>query len=74
VRTDGTLEARGHSATETNPRFFDLDPTGRYLLALGQTSGRMATYRVDAGTGALEPLEVHAVGAAPLWIVFVEQA
>ena len=73
VADDGTLTAQGHVATEAVPRFFTLDPTGRFLYAVGQQSGRLASYRIDAGTGALEPLEIHQVGKSPLWILFVEQ-
>lgn len=73
VQMDGTLVARGHFPTEPTPRFFDLDPSGRFLLSAGQNTGRLATYRIDRDTGALEPLATHPVGAAPLWILFVQQ-
>ena len=62
VADDGTLTAKGHFATEAVPRFFALDPTGRFLYSAGQKSGRLASYRIDADTGVLEPLEVHEVG------------
>ena len=74
VNDDGTLEAKGHFPTEATPRFFDLDPTGRFLYSAGQASGRLASYRIDAATGTLEPLEVHEVGESPMWIQFVRQA
>ena len=74
VGEDGSLTAKGHFATEATPRFFALDPTGQFLYAAGQNSGRLASYRVDAASGALEPMEIHAVGESPLWIQFVEQA
>jgi 6-phosphogluconolactonase len=73
VQADGTLSPRGHFATESTPRFFDLDPSGRFLLSAGQSTGRLASYRVDAATGALEPLQVYPVGDAPLWILFIPQ-
>lgn len=71
---DGTLTAKGHMATEPTPRFFDLDPTGRFVYSAGQKSGRLASYRIDANSGALEPMEVYEVGDGPLWITFVQQA
>ena len=74
VKDDGSLESRAHYPTEAIPRFFDLDPEGRFLYSAGQSSGRLASYRIDAGTGALEPLEVHEVGESPMWIRFVRQA
>ena len=72
VNEDGTLEARGHQPSEATPRFFDLDPTGNFILAAGEGSGRLASYRIDHDTGSLEPMETHDVGKAPRWIQFVE--
>lgn len=73
IAADGTLAAKGHFATEAVPRFFELDPSGRYVLAVGQKSGRLASYRIDADSGALEPLQGYEVGEGPLWIQFVEK-
>lgn len=74
VDDSGSLSAKGHFATEAKPRFFDLDPSGRFLYAAGQSSGRMASYKIDAASGALESMAVYDVGESPLWIQFVEQA
>ena len=71
VNEDGSLDAIGHQPTEATPRYFDLDPTGTYILAVGQNSGRMATYRIDKGDGSLEPMASFEVGDSPLWIQFV---
>ena len=38
------------------PTAFGLDSTGTFLFAAGTASGRLASYRVDGGTGALKPL------------------
>lgn len=70
---DGTLVSRGQFPTEPTPRFFDLDPTGKFLFVAGQASGRMAAYRVDTSSGVLEPMETYDVGESPLWIQFVKQ-
>jgi 6-phosphogluconolactonase len=71
VNEDGSLTAEGHQATEATPRYFDFDPTGTYLFAVGQTSGRMATYLVNREDGTLEPMATFEVGDSPLWIQFV---
>jgi 6-phosphogluconolactonase len=71
VSDDGGLVESGHQPTEATPRYFDLDPTGTYIFAVGQNSGRMATYRIDQGNGSLEPLAIFEVGDSPLWIQFV---
>ncbi len=74
VAGDGRLTPKGHTPTEPTPRFFDLDPTGRYLYSAGQNSGKVAVFRIDAGSGALERIQTCDVGESPLWIQFVEQA
>lgn len=74
VGQDGALEARDHFPTEATPRFFELDPTGAYVYSVGQGSGRLASYQIDAASGALTPLETHPVGESPLWVQFVAQA
>jgi len=73
VNEDGTLDAIGHQPTEATPRYFDFDPTGTYILAVGQTSGRMTMYRIDQGDGSLESMASYEVGESPLWIQFVEK-
>ena len=70
---NGALLERGHFTTEPTPRFFDLDPTGKFLYAVGQGSGRMRAYRVDHSSGSLEPMQSYDVGESPLWIQFVKQ-
>ena len=71
VGDDGSLTAIGHQPTEATPRYFDLDPTGTYILAVGQGSGRMSTYRINHDDGSLAPLASFEVGDSPLWIQFV---
>ena len=73
IDDDGTLTAKGHQPTEETPRFFAIDPTGNYILSAGQGSGRLATYKIDHGSGALEEKETFKVGESPLWIQFVEK-
>lgn len=73
IGNDGRLTAKGHYPTEATPRFFELDPSGRFAYAVGQGSGRLASYRIDAATGVLTPLEQWDVGESPLWITFVKQ-
>ncbi len=72
INDDGTLAVVGHQPTEAIPRFFAIDPTGDFILAVGSDSGRLASYRIDHESGNLQPLETHKVGESPLWIQFVE--
>jgi hypothetical protein len=41
------------------------------LFSAGTATGRLASYRVDAGTGALSPLETYTVGRRPAAVLAV---
>jgi 6-phosphogluconolactonase len=66
------LTAVKQQLTEETPRAFNLDPEGNYLFAGGLASGKLASYRIDRLTGALEPLEIYAAGKQPMWVLVVE--
>src|SRR6266446_6077320 len=67
----GRLTQAGHAPTEAVPTAFGLDSTGMFLFAAGTASGRLASYRVDGGTGALKPLETYTVGRRPAAVLAV---
>src|SRR6267142_1634816 len=67
----GRLTPAGHEPTEAVPTAFGLDSTGTFLFAAGTASGRLASYRVDGGTGALKPLETYTVGRRPAAVLAV---
>jgi 6-phosphogluconolactonase len=69
---EGKVSVIGQEPTEQTPRSFDLDPTGKYLFAAGESSGRLAAYLVDAGTGRLTRQETYEVGRAPWWVLAVD--
>lgn len=71
VVADGKLEHVGNYPTETTPRGFNIDPSGRYLYAVGQASHSMTSYAIDQTAGTLAVLKKHAVGKNPNWIEFV---
>lgn len=73
VNEDGTLTAQGHQPTEAIPRFFEIDPTGNFILSVGQSSHHLSSYKINHETGQLEHLERFEVGQSPLWIQFVKQ-
>ncbi len=68
---NGNLAALGHQPTEPTPRVFNIDETGNYLFAGGQSSGKLATYRIDRKTGLLSLIESYAVGKNPMWVLFL---
>jgi 6-phosphogluconolactonase len=70
--TTGALSAIGSVPTEDKPRGFNIDPAGRYLLAVGQLSNRLSIYAIDPAGGSLTRLEQYAVGRNPNWVEVVD--
>ena len=64
----GKLTATGRTPTEKTPRSFDLDADGKFLFAAGESSGKVAAYRIDRETGDLKRLKSYEVGKTP-WCV-----
>lgn len=54
--------------TESQPRGFNIDASGRFLVAAGQKSHHIALYSIDPATGVLSELSRHAVGQGPMWV------
>ena len=69
---EGRLNALGRTPAEAVPRAFGIDPTGRYLYSAGLESGKLAAFRIDDGTGALERIGTYDVGQGPMWVLIVE--
>jgi 6-phosphogluconolactonase len=69
---DGKVSALGQEPTEKTPRSFDLEPTGKYLFAAGESSGRLVAYSVDGKNGRLKKLETYEVGKTPWWVLAVD--
>lgn len=69
VSEDGsTLTLTGHQPTETQPRGFNIDHTGEFLISAGQKSQHIEVYHIDQHTGDLQPLARYAVGQGPMWV------
>jgi len=66
------LTTIGQEPTEKTPRSFDVDPKGKFLLAAGESSGKLAVYRIDAETGRLKRVQTYEVGQRPWWVMVVE--
>ena len=67
----GRLTPIGSAPTEPKPRGFRIDPNGRFLLAVGQTSNRMSVYAIDGGTGRLAKLADYPMGTNPNWVEII---
>ncbi|RWR02172.1 6-phosphogluconolactonase [[Pantoea] beijingensis] len=70
VSDDGALlTLEGHQPTETQPRGFNIDNSGQFLVAAGQKSHHIEVYRIAGEAGLLTPLARYAVGQGPMWVV-----
>ncbi|QKJ86446.1 6-phosphogluconolactonase [Paramixta manurensis] len=65
----GLLTVEGYQPTEKQPRGFNLDHSGRYLVAAGQKSHHIEVYKISGEQGLLQPLARYAVGQGPMWVV-----
>jgi 6-phosphogluconolactonase len=72
VDDDGKLSALGKTPTEKTPRSFDMELSGKYLYAAGESSGKLAAYRIDAKTGDLTRFASYEVGKMPWWVMGVK--
>ena len=68
----GRLTSIGSTPTEPAPRGFRIDPSGRVLLAVGQTSNRMSVYAIDGGSGRLAKLADYPMGINPNWVEIID--
>ena len=69
VSEDGSvLSLAGFQPTEAQPRGFNIDNSGQYLIAVGQKSHHAAVYHIDAAQGELKEKGRYAVGQGPMWV------
>lgn len=71
-RAGAALAPVGHLPTETQPRGFAIDPSGRYLLSAGQLSNSLTVHAIDQASGALTALKRYPMGANPNWVEIVD--
>jgi 6-phosphogluconolactonase len=69
LRTDASSPAfAGGYPTERQPRNFDLDLSGKYVVAAGGLSNHVSCYSIDSRTGALRQLVQVEVGRDTNWV------
>ena len=72
LNDDGKLSVIGQTTTEKTPRSFDIDPSGKYLFAAGESSGKLAGYRIDREKGNLTRFATYDLGKMPWWVMTVD--
>ncbi len=69
--TSGEVKLIGHVPTEKQPRGFQIDPSGKWLLAVGQLSHGLTAYRIDPATGMLTAQPSVPMGKNPNWVEII---
>ncbi|MBS0969570.1 6-phosphogluconolactonase [Chimaeribacter arupi] len=73
VSEDGSvLTLAGHHPTETQPRGFNIDHSGQYVITAGQKSAGIEVAKIDQATGALSTLARYDVGQGPMWVTILD--
>ncbi|NNU62846.1 lactonase family protein [Ochrobactrum soli] len=67
---DTLLPTSWHSTRGQIPRDFNIDPTGRFLIAANQDGHSLSALSIDAETGALTPLGEHYAIGSPVCVLF----
>ena len=67
----GKVRSLGQTPTEKTPRSFTIEPRGKFLYAAGESSGRLAAYRIGAD-GQLAPLATYESGPVSWWALAVD--
>ena len=70
VAADGAVRLVGTTPCGKGPRYFTLDPTGKFLLACEQGGSAIRVFRVDPSSGALSPTAIRVPVSMPVTIVF----
>ena len=68
----GAMASIGSCPTEPQPRGFNIDPRGRYLLVVGQTSHSMTSYAIHPETGMLTAQHRFSMGKNPNWVESID--
>lgn len=74
IDAEGKLTPLGHTPTlGKHPRFFGLDPSGKFLLACNMETNTIVPFRIDEATGLLSPVAQPVACFAPACLVFSKQ-
>jgi 6-phosphogluconolactonase len=67
----GKLTCLGSTSIEKQPRGFNIDPTGRFVVVSGEQSDTISSYVIDAETGALKLIGRYPTGKGANWVEIV---
>jgi 6-phosphogluconolactonase len=69
----GMLTGVGKWQTEKAPRGFDIDPRGKFLLAVGMDSTSLTVHAIDQKSGELKNVKQYSMGKQPNWVEIVDR-
>jgi 6-phosphogluconolactonase len=72
VGAAGKLKYVKNYATETQPRGFRIDPTGRFVVVAGEKSDKISVYKISDSTGELNLVGRYPVGRDANWVEIVD--
>jgi len=61
----------GSTPTEKQPRGFNIDPTGRFIVVSGEKSDMLAVYSIESESGALKAIGRYPTGKGANWVEIV---
>ena len=67
----GKLTYLSNTATERQPRGFNIDPKGRFMVVTGEKSDTISVYAIDPSTGALKLVNRYPTGKGANWVEIV---
>ncbi len=68
---NGKLTYLASTPTEKQPRGFNIDPSGRFLVVAGEESDTLSSYVIDSENGALKLIGRYPAGKAANWVEIV---
>ena len=68
---NGKLVYVGSTPTEKQPRGFNIDPTGQFIVVSGEKSDMLAVYSIQAESGALKSIGRYPTGKGANWVEIV---
>jgi len=70
IGPDGSVRFGGTTPCGKEPRFFTIDPSGKFLLVAGAGANAIQVFGIDPGSGGLSPTGIEVAVSQPFTIVF----
>ncbi|BAP58415.1 beta-propeller fold lactonase family protein [Candidatus Tachikawaea gelatinosa] len=68
INNGSDLKFNKNKKTESQPRGFEIDFTGQYLVVAGQLSHHISVYKINQNTGNLDFIYRYKVGKNPIFV------